>query len=141
MLLDFSDAGAGNGPPPDAGRLPQRPSLGAARTANPPLATLTETLRGPLVPVIGFAQLLQVELPQGSRAHRYAAEIQISAQELLVVLDALLARAAGRPPGGGNAAAVQQAADDAIAALRQLLAPRTLAEPTDDNCNSTSSGS
>lgn len=128
MLLEFDAAGGGHGPAPPSPRAAPgrtaRPALAAAGAANPALAVLSEALRGPLVPIIGFAQLLEAEAPPHSRGQRYADEIRAAAEGLLALLDAALAEAAGRAPPEGTPPAARAAGQDVVAAARSLLRDR-----------------
>ena len=107
-----------------------RPALAAAQAANPPLATLAQALRAPLLPVVGYAELMADArtLPE---AQRWAAEILLASRELRGVLDCTLALAGGRAVPHNAAPQAQSAAEDAVAALRRLLAP-TVDCATDD---------
>jgi signal transduction histidine kinase len=61
-----------------------------AVAANPPLALLAEALREPLIPIIGFAELLTQEPLPPDAARRYGQEVLASSRQLLAVLDATL---------------------------------------------------
>ncbi len=113
-------------PAPDTTAAPCRPAEAAAHTANPALATLAHALRGPMLPVIGFAELLD-EMPGGGN-QAWAHEVLTSSREMLEVLDCTLALLAGRASPEASTGA-RAAAEDAVAALRHLLR-----ENTTDDC-------
>jgi hypothetical protein len=107
-----------------------RPALAAAHAANPPLATLAGALRAPLVPMIGYAELIaQAEVSATSRS--WAEEIVASGRALLAVLDCTLALAAGSAPPPALPEALA-AAEDTLAAFQRLLASQVLS--TTDGC-------
>ena len=97
-----------------------RPAAAAAHAANPPLATLAQALRAPLLPMVGFAQLI-AHSEASPEIRGWAAEILSNGTSLLGVLDATLALAAGHAPERTSPEALA-AAEDAVAALRRLLA-------------------
>ena len=119
--LDIAGPGTGTDRTPAAARPGWLQGQAAARAADPPMAVLSASLRGPLTPIIGFAQLMQQDLPTRHRSHGYAAEIERAATGLLAMLDALLAEANGRalPPETEPEAAAT--AGDALRALRAVL--------------------
>ncbi len=93
---------------------------GASYAANPPLAILASALRSPLLPVIGFADLITAGAP-AAEVQAWASEISTSSRQMLAILDCTLALAAGRTPPMVDSQTLA-AAQDAVAALRQLLA-------------------
>ena len=99
--------------------------------ANPPLAVLVAALRAPLVPVVGFAELIASTSTQ-AEVGTWAAEISASSRGVLAVLDASLALAAGRTAPNEDPE-VWACAAEALAALRKLLVPT--AEPDTTPCH------
>ncbi len=109
---------------------PGRPALAACHTANPPLAVLAGTLREPLVPMIGFAQLL-LEPNSPLEGRIYANEILAGSRKLLALLDCCMALLAGRSAPDASPAELA-AAEDVVAALHSLLIPP--AQNTTNDC-------
>lgn len=103
--------------PPLAAMRPDESAVGAA---NPDLALLTDALRAPLIPIIGFAELLAITVPPGKAAD-HAGEVVAASRHLLAVTDHFLALAAGQALSACSDPALAATAAAAVAAARRLL--------------------
>jgi PAS domain S-box-containing protein len=98
------------------------------------VSTMSHELRTPLNAVLGFGQLLELDLPAGTPAHRQVQEILRGGRHLLALIDDILDLArieSGRVDLAIEAVVVAEVVEDCLRLVQPLAAARGIAVTVD----------